>query len=297
MSNYICRYCNSVRKNFRSLSGHEKSCRDNPNRVLSVRNTGKKYKTSKPQSAESITDENIFCSLGCGNFAKYVTKNGSYLCDTNVSKCPNTKRKISKAHEEGKIPGWNDLSSSGKINRGWAKDLTKETNDSVLRMSVSRSGVMKGKPGRKHTIETKRKLSEKRIHFLENNSSWCEWYDVSGVKVQGNLELKFAEFLLKCGLVFSRKRIKYNVHRTYTPDFYIPKYDLYVEVKGFLYEKDKAKMKAVLSENEIDLRIIFKDDIDKLLEEAQIFSFTKASSILENIDYNVFENRWGVDGN
>jgi hypothetical protein len=85
--------------------------------------------------------------------------------------------------------------------------------------------------------------------------------------------------------------------RRYTPDFYLPKYNLYIEVKGFFYEKDKEKIRNVLLENKIDIRIAFKDDISKISVIEDLLNLETFSNYTANIDYSKFTNHWDVEGN
>jgi hypothetical protein len=41
--------------------------------------------------------------------------------------------------------------------------------------------------------------------------------------------------------------------RNYIPDFYLPEYDVYIEVKGYMTESAKHKMKSVLEINDIKI--------------------------------------------
>jgi len=41
--------------------------------------------------------------------------------------------------------------------------------------------------------------------------------------------------------------------RNYIPDFYLPEYDTYIEVKGYFTESAKHKMKSVLEVNDVKI--------------------------------------------
>lgn len=77
-----------------------------------------------------------------------------------------------------------------------------------------------------------------------------------------------AEFLNSKGILWKRGQgVPYflggYIHN-YFPDFYLPLYDKYVEVKGYYLDKDKTKMAAVLSQNKISLFMAFKKEMDHL---------------------------------
>lgn len=70
--------------------------------------------------------------------------------------------------------------------------------------------------------------------------------------VRGYWEENVAKRLNDLGLLWIKnQRIKYvddkGIRRTYNPDFYIPSLKRYVEVKGYYSDKDKRKMKFVLT--------------------------------------------------
>jgi hypothetical protein len=115
--------------------------------------------------------------------------------------------------------------------------------------------------GRKHTDETKRKISEKLS--VNNKGGRSKWYEVAGQKVQGtwerNIALKLEELEIKwVKLKTNIDTLKYEMEgkiRSYTPDFYLPEFDMYLEIKGFWWGNDKEKMRIVL-ETHKDKRIV-----------------------------------------
>ena len=73
-----------------------------------------------------------------------------------------------------------------------------------------------------------------------------------------------------------------DIKRTYTPDFYMPSYDRYIEVKGYFSEKDKLKLTQVIFENKINLLLIKEYDIknqntliDKIIAPVSPLSYTQ----------------------
>lgn len=106
------------------------------------------------------------------------------------------------------------------------------------------------------TDEQKRKCSLARINYLENNSPHVKWFEVNGIKVQGNWERLVAETLVELGIIFSRVKLNYDVYRTYTPDFFLNDFNIYIEVKGWMKDRDIEKYSKVLNEHNIDLRIL-----------------------------------------
>lgn len=107
-----------------------------------------------------------------------------------------------------------------------------------------------------------------------------KWYKLKNKSnnefiLRGNWELKIGQLLNENNINWIRK-IYLSYHdqslcqRTYTPDFYLPEYNRYLEVKGYFSETDKLKLQAVIKENNIDLILIRQaeiNDIDNLIKK------------------------------
>jgi len=156
-------------------------------------------------------------------------------------------------HRKGKIPipPW----QKGKPNKHKGKKYEEYVNDSEKAKRLIRESLQNCNRDY-DTEEYREKLSKARINYLENNSPHVKWFEVGGIKVQGNWERMVAEKLLNDGIIFSRIRIKYDSYRTYTPDFFLNDFNMYIEVKGWMKDGDIEKYSKVLLENDIDLRLI-----------------------------------------
>jgi hypothetical protein len=77
-----------------------------------------------------------------------------------------------------------------------------------------------------------------------------------------NYEAESFEYLAKVHRGGCRDCGSPNVgsRRSYTPDFYFPFSDIYVETKGRFTSADRTKMKAVIEQCDIDLRMVFMSD-------------------------------------
>lgn len=89
--------------------------------------------------------------------------------------------------------------------------------------------------------------------------------DGTVVDLQGSWEVKLAEFLDHNKIDWERNRVGYKYvfdgkERNYFPDFFLPSFDVYVEVKGYETEKDGAKWKQF----PFKLLIIKKEEIHDL---------------------------------
>jgi hypothetical protein len=228
-------------------------------------NCGREFKSQK-----SLNSHARFCE-------KYIKKesktkyfeNGSYFCECGKkfkkSQSLNAHFSHCLIHRKGKKP----IDRFEGV-RNWSKGKTKETHNGILEASKKNSIIMKGK---KMSQETCNKLSLKRIEYL-NISPHIKWYTVNNgkkdIKVQGKWEKNVALWLNNNNIKWDRKTLKYDNTRRYTPDFYLPEQDIYIEVKGWLREYDIIKMRKTINQNKINIKIL-----DKLL-------YNKLSSITLN---------------
>ena len=211
-------------------------------------------------------ETNELCHLGCGKLAQFKNKSGKFTCESSSNACPEVKRnnreKLLKLYENGRdakdIAA--NMSAESKEKMAWAKGLKKEFDDRVARPSLV--GVRFGASLHGHSKETKELLSKHRISVLENSPN-VKWYEISnGIKVQGLWEVNVGEKLISHGYDVSRTRILYDGHRRYTPDFRLSE-NLYVEVKGWLSDRDKAKYSKVLLEHPNIKIFLIRDECNK----------------------------------
>jgi very-short-patch-repair endonuclease len=113
------------------------------------------------------------CSYGCGCVAKFKNGSNKLMCLERSNSCPAVRKKnsekIKKAHEEGRLVGW-DITRS--YNHGWSKGLTAETDSRVAKAKATmRKKIDSGEftPYKiVHTVETKAKISKARTEWLRN---------------------------------------------------------------------------------------------------------------------------------
>ena len=113
--------------------------------------------------------------------------------------------------------------------------------------------------GKKHSQEEKDKISKGiRKAILEHPESYSssnvngrvKHYEYNGYKIDGLWELEVAKYLDSKNIKWEKpnKGFKYewnnNIH-LYFPDFYLPEYNYYVEVKGYQRERDLYKWRSV----------------------------------------------------
>lgn len=81
------------------------------------------------------------------------------------------------------------------------------------------------------------------------------------IRFRSQFESNIARLLIDKGIAFEYEKTKVTYvpkPRTYTPDFYFPETDVYVETKGHLDKGDRVKMILVKEQNpELDIRFVF----------------------------------------
>lgn len=166
--------------------------------------------------------------------------------------------------------------------RGWSKGLTKDTDQRVMNSVLavkkyyeSHDGTFKGKS---HTEEWKKNISQLAIennyqsHFGVHKS-----YEYKGIKFISSYEVSVAKELdinnikwlkPKHG-TFKYKDLNDKVH-TYTPDFYLPDYNIYLDPKNdFLINhinptlgySDLDKINWVMQQNNVVILILDKNNL------------------------------------
>ena len=105
----------------------------------------------------------------------------------------------------------------------------------------------------RHSEEVKLKISKSMKKavlanpeaYSSSNRGRTKQIVIDGIKCQGQWEVDFYIWAKSVGLIPERPRVgfryEWNGLRTYFPDFYIKSLNLYVEVKGYETERDRAK--------------------------------------------------------
>lgn len=139
----------------------------------------------------------------------------------------------------------------------WNKGKTKATDERLKKAGETFSNKLKegkiihSQSGKPHSEKYKKRLSE-IVNEKIDEGNWHLSFSKSrtkeykGIKFLGSWEVKFAEWLDKNEIKWERVKISFKYQfkdkiKRYTPDFYLPEYDTYIEVKGYPTEKDFAK--------------------------------------------------------
>jgi hypothetical protein len=97
----------------------------------------------------------------------------------------------------------------------------------------------------KHSIAMKKAVENNPESYSSSNRGRTKQIIVDGIKLQGQWEVDFYHWAKSQGLQPQRPTesftYEWNGLRSYFPDFYIESLDIYIEVKGYETDRDRAK--------------------------------------------------------
>lgn len=194
-----------------------------------------------------------YCNKLCKN--DNSKRNHERLCKLNPNKQEHPKGMLGKiSHKKGKTK-YTD------------KSLMKASETLKYRISI---GEVKGASGRLHTEETKQKLSIIACNRLQKHSKYSKNIEYKpGVILESSYEVDLAKILDQLNIEWIKVRKGYIWNdngkiRRYIPDFYLPKYDLFLDAKNdFLIEKDSLKIESAKKLNDINIIVLSKQQITK----------------------------------
>ncbi len=277
-SKYICKKCNHLISNTREQ--HAFYCLG-----LGTRRSSECFNSKSELFSK-------YCDMGCGQESKFFYKSGKSYCCNLGAKCPvkvsiDRQKKLGKNPLAGKIHPMLGVTSPNK-------GKTKETSEIVAKQALSIKNTIKlnghNWTGKKHSAETKLKFSE---GMKERYASG--WEPVCGrakkykhsspiagnITVDGTWELSFAQMLDKVNIPWNRNRKRFdyikpnNEESTYQPDFFVPSWNTYIEVKGYQTDLDDCKWKQ------------FNEPL-LIVKKSHIYTIKKWLKNNENIDSNLF---------
>jgi hypothetical protein len=217
----------------------------------------------------------------------WLQENGKYKCPhcnnefTKMGICSHIiiKHLGLNKHIKNNLNGYNSKIKEKIIKPNKNQYQLAEERGEKYSLSIeSRKKMSKSKSGQNMTKQAREKISKARSIYLEEvgNGGFVniKWYKIKNIKneefiVRGKWELELAEILNNENIYWIRKvyltYIKNEMTKTYCPDFYLPDYNKYIEVKGYFSQIDKEKISLVLEKNNIDLQMIFKKDLTQIM--------------------------------
>lgn len=179
------------------------------------------------------------------------------LCVFCQKECQN-KNSLSNHQRLCKINPNRDEPSRGMLGkRGLANQYTKanangvkcvvsaETKRKISEAGKNRTWSLNHRAN--HKLAMKKAVADNPESYTSSNRGRVKQIEYHGLKLHGKWELEFYKFCedkkIDCERCLEGFKYFWNGERLYFPDFYLPTYDMYVEVKGFKTDRDDAKWK------------------------------------------------------
>lgn len=175
----------------------------------------------------------IFCNKECKN--NNSLSNHQTRCKEN----PNRKNpSVWAARNRKGIPSWN----KGLIGDERLKH-SDETKKKISEKTKQRSVDWNRENGKRISEAIRKKVSAGTWH---TSLAKHMHIDYKGNNLHGSWELKYVMYLDENNIKWIRNKDSFTYlfegkERKYTPDFYLPESDEYIEIKGYKTEKDSAK--------------------------------------------------------
>lgn len=147
----------------------------------------------------------------------------------------------------------------GKIGKGSNQYIkAKKEGREVVISEETRKKLSKAHKGKHFTEDSKRKLSESMQRVVREKPESYSASNVNGrskkifyknVWLDSQWEYEFAKWCDDNNIFWEKNKksfeYEWNGIRLYYPDFYLKEYNRYVEVKGYVRDRDLAKWKVV----------------------------------------------------
>lgn len=216
-------------------------------------------------------DSQELCAYGCGCVAKYKSPAGIPTCESHRNKCPSIRIKnsisVQLSYKEHKR----------KLGREVYKQLPLETKDKMAwsrgKTALNNSSVAKFVNTRKENYAAGKFILKLQGFAKQDELRWkrtkfsCK--DSFGVDVilESKNEIEFAKLLDENNIKWSRPKFKsLSNGKRYTPDFYLPDYNVYCDPKSIFWIthfKSKQLEKIKLFEKEYNTKVMIFWDTEK----------------------------------
>jgi len=190
-----------------------------------------------------------------------VKKNGEAIKEAFLNIPEETREKLREGGRRGV-----------KFAEGWNLGLTKETDPRVAKNAENIKVSWNSKSDEEMKI-----ISENRIGKpspLGSGRSHGDYYitPLQGYKwLRSSYEIALAEYLDQHNILWYYESIKFKIkingtdkQTSYTPDFFLPEFNKFIEVKGYLYPRDKLKIEKFYRDNSYYLEVLFEEDLKNL---------------------------------
>lgn len=159
-------------------------------------------------------------------------------------------------------------------------EISEETRSKLSASTTKRNNIKWAKPGAKaaQSVKMQQVVQQNPQSYSSSNRGRTKQIIYNGVKLQGGWELIVAQWLDFNSIIWKKPETPFpyvwDGNRSYFPDFYLPDLNLYIEVKGYKTDRDKAKWEYFPHA----LCIIQKDEIKSI--EEKIFNVESLQNII-----------------
>jgi hypothetical protein len=211
-----------------------------------------------------------FCEKICKN--DNSLRNHERLCNKNPDRTVIVSNffEYNKKRKKLVIKGTNQFVKSKELGLP-LPIVSEETRKKISEASKKR--VWTEEQRKKHSESMKMAVKNHPDSYTKNNVvGRVKNLEYNGVKLKGKWELIVAQWLDENKIKWEHEtksfEYKWNGIRNYYPDFYLPDFDFFIEVKGYVTDRDLAKW-----ENINNLKVFKLDEIKKIKNNTLDFSF------------------------
>ena len=251
---YKCKHCGKEFEDRYKLTGHSTHCKMNPNYERNILQSTKNVNSGNKNKREKYLKDKVeyycqYCNKKC--VGKNSLKNHENRCNKNPNKKVLNYNNLEKYNEEvknGLHKHTNQYIKSIKLGLPYPK-VSKETREKISLSSKNQVWTKERKDNlslsmHKAVLEHPESYSSSNVNVRVKKREYRE------IMLDSEWEVVFAKFLdekkIKWVRPSSGKIYKYKgVEHLYFPDFYLQEYDLYVEVKGYIRDRDYYKWKSL----------------------------------------------------
>lgn len=154
----------------------------------------------------------------------------------------------------------------------------KESNTVFVVTDTTRQKLSLSSRSKTQSVETRQKISTKmKLIAKQNPDTYSGQYNRGKVKLQecsngfvviGSWEKTFVDFCVSNSIQITQPKQGFSYiwegPRTYYPDFYLPTFDVWVEIKGVETERDRSKWCSLRNTHKQKLMVIDKKTIHDL---------------------------------
>lgn len=270
---FRCKYCDKEFDNKQQYMGHVSVCEKNPNynnRLLQLEHARSFINLNNRSNEDCVCK---FCN-------KQILNKGSLIahektCKLNPNKVEDWRKNNLREYSKPGHIGNNQFIKSDKL--GLPKPEIKEETRNKLSI-ISKNHFKEYWSDNNNKIKHSKIMKDAVKNHPESYSSSnvngrVKHVNYNGIILDSSWEYEVAKSLDNNYIKWIRPKegfeyIWNNDKHLYFPDFYLPEYDLYLEVKGYEREKDKIKYKIlnnliVLKKREINN---IKQDINFIIK-------------------------------